>query len=230
MSYCNHHFPSGYGENISKKFNSLEIKQKTCVNNIGVPLHNDVDYRLKLEFWVQIAKLSLKALCVELRKMPLITFWSKWLGDDDEWIGGLASSFLYGYREQRRRLVFLERPLIISIWLSVWVCVPPDGSWGMFGVEGKEQRLPVLCPSLILLVRCPHLESEIKVSLSSTPPWYSLFAVLTWSPRWRSPCPPSLILLVQCSLSSPGVRDKGLPVHGEDVPVLFSDPGHWSER
>jgi hypothetical protein len=30
---------------------------------------------------------SVQTLCVDLKKMPLITFWSKCLEDDDKWIG-----------------------------------------------------------------------------------------------------------------------------------------------
>jgi hypothetical protein len=36
----------------------------------------------------------IQTLCVELGKMPLITFWGKCLGDDYS-MNGLASSFLY---------------------------------------------------------------------------------------------------------------------------------------
>ncbi len=40
---------------------------------------------------------SINSLCVELEKMPgLITFWSKFLGDDDEWIGLFLSLWCGG--------------------------------------------------------------------------------------------------------------------------------------
>jgi hypothetical protein len=37
-----------------------------------------------------ISRWYISSLCDELEKMPLLTFWSTFLGDDDEWI--IASS------------------------------------------------------------------------------------------------------------------------------------------
>ncbi len=46
MSLFNLHYPHGQGENMSERFNLLEIKQKNFENNTLVPLHIKVEVAL----------------------------------------------------------------------------------------------------------------------------------------------------------------------------------------